>query len=98
MLKQELSYLNFKEQIKKEEEEQLAHGIYKEAVTKSNFYFSIDENKKDTNLKIFNPKAPGNHHHHPSVILPHESVHIQRWFNVKDLTEDKLTEIYAFYN
>jgi len=44
--------------------------------TKSNFYFSIDENKKEKNLKIYNKKAPGNAHRHPSVILPHENVHI----------------------
>jgi hypothetical protein len=32
------------------------------------------------------------------VILPHENVHIQRYFNVKELTEDKLYEIYAYYS
>ena len=98
LLKQELDYLNFKEQLKKEEEENLVNSIYHEVITKKNFYFAIDENKKDTNLKIFNSKAPGNHHFHPSVILPHENVHIQRWINVKDMTPEKLTEIYAYYS
>lgn len=32
------------------------------------------------------------------MILPHENVHIQRFFNVKDLTEEKLFEIYAYYS
>ena len=50
--------------------------VYKEVKTKSNFYFSVDENKKTKNLKIFNTKAPGNAHRHPSVILPHENVHV----------------------
>jgi tellurite resistance-related uncharacterized protein len=98
ILKQEIEYLNFTDQVKNEEEAYIAQSVYNKAVTKSNFYFSIDENKRDTNLKIFNPKAPGNHYRHPSVILPHENVHIQRYMNVKDLTEEKMTEIYAFYN
>lgn len=72
--------------------------VYNEVKTKSNFYFSVDENKKSKNLKIFNTKAPGNAHRHASVILPHENVHIQRWFNTKDLTEDKLFEIYGYYS
>jgi hypothetical protein len=65
--------------------------------TKSNFYFSIDENKVDKNIKIYNIKAPGNKFRHPSVMLPHEHVHIQHWLSTKDLTEDKLYEIYAYY-
>jgi len=66
--------------------------------TKSNFYFKVDEKKVQKNLKIYNVKAPGNHHRHPSVILPHEHVHIQHWFDTENLTQDKLTEIYAYYS
>jgi hypothetical protein len=50
--------------------------IYNEVLTKQNFYFGIDENKKDKNLKIFNLKAIGISYRHPSVILDHEHVHI----------------------
>ena len=81
-----------------EENIRLTSDIYKEVKTKSNFYFSIDENKREKNLKIYNKKAPGNAHRHPSVILPHENVNIQRFLNTKDLTEDKLTEFYAYYS
>jgi len=66
--------------------------------TKSNFYFKIDEAKRQTNLKIYNHKAPGNLHRHPSIALPHEHVHIQHWFDTDNLTEDKLFEIYAYYS
>ena len=68
-----------------------------EVRSKSTFYFAIDENKKDKNLKIFNVKAPGNKHRHPSIILPHEEVHVQRWINTRDLNPEKLNEIYAHY-
>ena len=72
--------------------------IYNEVKTKSNFYFAVDENKKSKNINVINTKAPGNAHRHASVILPHENVHIQRWFNTKDLTEEKLFEIYGYYS
>jgi hypothetical protein len=81
-----------------EDIEHVTSDIYKEVKTKSNYYFSVDENKARKNLKIYNKKAPGNAHRHPSVILPHENVHVQRWFNTKDLTEEKLFEIYAYYS
>jgi hypothetical protein len=84
--------------LNEEEKLRLTTDIYREVKTKSNFYFSIDENKRQKNLKIFNNQAPGNAHRHPSVILPHEHVHIQRFLNTKDLTEDKLTEFYAYYS
>jgi len=50
--------------------------IYKEVLTKQNFYFGIDEKKVDKNLKIFNLKAHGISSRHPSVILDHEHIHI----------------------
>jgi len=58
----------------------------------------VDENKKDKNIKVFNVKAPGNNKRHPSVMLPHEHVHIQHYLHTEDLTEEKLFEIYAYYN
>jgi hypothetical protein len=76
LVKQELDALRFEEQLKREQQERLASDIYKEVKTKSNFYFKVDETKVSKNLKIYNTKAPGNHHRHPSVILPHEHVHI----------------------
>ena len=72
--------------------------MYHEVKTKSNFYFKVDENKKFKNLKIYNIKAPGNLHRHPYVILPHENVHIQRWFDTKSLSIETLYEIYALYS
>lgn len=98
LVRQELDFLQFQEKLSQEEREALTSDIYKEVKTKSNFYFSVDENKRSKNLKIYNKKAPGNAHRHPSVILPHENVHIQRFFNVKDLNEEKLFEIYAYYS
>lgn len=76
----------------------MTSDIYKEVKSRSNFYFKVDEEKRTKNLKIYNMKAAGNAHRHPSVVLPHENVHIQRWFNTKDLTEDKLFEIYGYYS
>jgi len=42
-------------------------------------------------------KAPGNPYRHPSVVMPHEHVDPQHYLDTKDLTEDKLAEIYAYY-
>ena len=41
------------QQLKVEEHKALETDIYKEVLTKENFYFSIDEDKKEKNLKIF---------------------------------------------
>ena len=79
LVNQELDFENFKQKVSKEDTEKLVSHAYKEVKTHSNFYFSIDMNKKDTNLKIYNVKAPGNKHRHPSVILPHEHVHITHY-------------------
>lgn len=81
-----------------EEKLALESDTFKEVATKSNFYFSVDENKKSKNLKVYNFDAPGNKHRHPNVILPHEHVDIQHFMDTKDLTEDKLFEIYAYYS
>ena len=66
--------------------------------TKSNFYFSLDEHKKDKNIKVYDFEAPGNKYRHPNVILPHEHCDIQHYVDTRDLTQDKLFEIYAYYS
>ena len=76
LMKQELELLGFEEQLSKEEIEALESDALKEVTTHSSFYFKFDENKVDKNLKIYNIKAPGNKFRHPSIALPHESVHI----------------------
>jgi len=76
----------------------LTDDTFNEVATKSNFYFSIDENKVHKNIGVVNFKAPGNHFRKPNVILPHECVDIQRYVDSKSLTPEKLNEIYAYYS
>ena len=76
LMEQELDLLGFKEQLSKEELEALESDALNEVTTHSSFYFKVDANKVDKNLKIYNVNAPGNKHRHPSVALPHEEVHI----------------------
>lgn len=76
LVKQEIEYLGFNKLLQEEERKALESDIYKEVITKSNFYFSVDENRLDKNLKIYNKKASGVIYHKPSVILEHEHVHI----------------------
>lgn len=52
----------------------------------------------DKNLAVYNFEAPGNKYRHPNVILPHEHCDIQHYVDTKDLTDDKLFEIYAYYS
>ena len=93
-----MEFLGFQKQLTEEELENLAAEAYKEVATKSNFYFSIDENKKDKNIKIYNVKAPGNKYRHPSVLLPHEHVHIQHYMESEGMDEEMLFEIYGYYS
>lgn len=93
----ELEALGFEKQLNENEIGALSNHTLQEVKTKSNFYFSIDDKKTDKNLKIFNFKCPGNIHRHASIILPHEEVHVSKWLPTKDLTEEKLYEIYAYY-
>ena len=97
LIDQELEELGFKNKLAKEEKDLLTADTYNEVATKQNFYFKIDENKLDKNLKVYNFNAPGNKHRRPDVILPHECVNIQNWIDTDSLTEDKLYEIYAYY-
>jgi hypothetical protein len=72
LIKHELEWLGFQEQITEEDCSALSNHTLQEVKSKSTFYFSIDDKKREKNLKIFNIKASGNKHRHPSVILPHE--------------------------
>lgn len=76
----------------------MSSDTYAEVATKSNYYFNVDENKKNKNLRVYDFNAPGNKYRHPNVILPHEHCDIQHYVNTADLTEDKLFEIYAYYS
>jgi len=98
LIKYELELAGFKDQLTAEEQQALESDTFKEVATKSNFFFSIDENKKSKNLRVYNIEAPGNKFRHPNVILPHEHVDIQHFLDTKDLTEDKLFEIYGYYS
>ncbi len=76
----------------------MAAQSFTETVSKSNFYFAIDENKKDTNIAVINLMAPGNKHRHPSIGMPHGKVHIKKYIDTSELTEEKLVEFYAYYS
>ena len=98
MLKQEMEEMGLKHQLTQEEQTALETDTYAEVATKSNFYFSLDENKTSKNLKVYDFEAPGNKFRNPNVILPHEHCDIQNYLETKDLTDDKLFEIYAYYS
>jgi len=94
LIQHEMGELGFKKQLGEEEASALVEDM---AATKANFFFSINEDKQRQNQKLHAFKAPGNPHRHPSVIVPHEGVHPQDQIDVASLTQDKLNEIYAYY-
>lgn len=98
LIAEEIALAGFKDQLSQEEQNALAADTYTEVATKSNFYFSFDENKVDKNLRVYNFDAPGNKYRHPNVILPHEHVNIQKYIDTNSLTEDRLYEIYGYYS
>lgn len=51
-------------------------------MTKENFFFKIDENKRRTNLKVYDYTAPGNKFRKPNVILPHEHVNVSKYIDI----------------
>ena len=71
---------------------------YNEVVTKSNFYFAVDETKQSRNLKLSDPMAPGNPVNKPKYILGHEHINVSNYIDVEDLNEDRLFEIYGYYS
>lgn len=54
--------------------EELAGNTYNEVITRKNFFFEVDESKREKNLALANMKAPGNKFRKPSCILPHEHI------------------------
>ena len=79
IVEQEIEFLQFKD---KYTAEGLTESTYKEVVTKSNFFFGIDEQKKHTNLRLYDMKAPGNKYRKPSAIAPHEHVDPNNYIDV----------------
>lgn len=77
---------------------ELEEQTYGEVATNSSFFFNYDANKGKKNLKIVDFEAPGNKYRHPNVILPHEHCDIQNYVDTKELTPEKLSEIYAYYS
>ena len=98
LLEQEAGELGFKNQLSKEELSEIAAETHAEVATNSSFYFSYDSDKVKKNIKVVDFEAPGNKYRHPNVILPHEHCDIQHYIDTKELTQDKLTEIYAYYS
>jgi hypothetical protein len=95
LIKHEMHELGFQKQLSEEEAAAITNQV---ADTKSGFFFKFNQNKAQQNKRVFDFKAPGNHHRHPSVIVPHEGVHPQNQIDVATLTKEKLVEIYAFYH
>ena len=98
LVAQELDYLNFKDKLSEEEAAGIAAKSYDDIITKSNFYFAIDEGKKERNVRVVNPKAPGNIHRHPSIGMPHGKVDIEKYVDTKDMDREKLMEMYAHHS
>jgi len=92
---QEVTRLDFGSKV---DQEALVDNTYKQVLSKKSFYFGVDGNKAITNSKVYNVKAPGNPHHKPNVILPHEHVDVNNYINTDGLSEDKLFEIYGYYS
>ena len=85
MVDQEIGLIQFKDQVNSE---QLAQSAYDEVVTKENFFFKVDEQKKARNLKVWNMEAPGNKYRKPQCILPHEHVTPNHYIDVDGNDKD----------
>ncbi len=94
IVEKELILQDFKDKL---DQEALTKDAYHEVVTKSNFYFTVDETKKERNLQIHNIKAPGNKYRKPQYIIPHEHVSADHPVDVTGLEGDKLWELYGYY-
>lgn len=100
MIEHELEFANFKEEVSKEQERQLLEETTKEVDQRSSFFFpsNLDLNKVTWNTEIHDFDAPGNRFKHESVVLPHEHVHPQHYFDIAALTPEKEQEIYGLYS
>jgi len=94
VVEQEMDLIEFKEQIGKEE---LSAEVYQEVITKQNFFFKVDENKKNKNLRVVDIKAPGNKHRKPRCILPHEHVNVSNYVDIDGQNKEQMMEIYGHY-
>lgn len=95
IVEQELTLVDFKAEV---DSEDLAADTYQEVITHKNFFFAIDENKVRKNVRVADMKAPGNKYRKPNAILPHEHVPYDNHMTVKDLTDEKLLDMYAYYS
>lgn len=94
IVQQEIGLIEFKNQVSGEE---LAQSAYDEVITKENFFFKVDEQKKARNMQIANMNAPGNKYRKPSVILPHEHTSANHYIDVDGQDKDQIMEIYGHY-
>ena len=91
----EIEAIEFKEKVS---QEALAADTYNEVITRKNFFFQVDEQKKERNLKLYDMNAPGNKHRHPNVILPHEVFDVQNPIDVDGSDKEQMMDIYAHYS
>ena len=94
VVEQEIGLIEFKNQVSGEE---LAQNAYDEVITKENFFFKVDEKKRERNLQIRDMTAPGNKYRKPSCILPHEHVSPNHYIDVDGNDPDQMMEIYGHY-
>ncbi len=91
---QEIGLVEFKNQVSGED---LAQAAYDEVVTKENFFFKVDEQKKAKNLQVANMEAPGNKFRKPQVILPHEHISPNHYIDIDGQNPDQMMELYGHY-
>lgn len=94
IVKQETDLIEFKNAVS---QEALAQSAYEEVVTKENFFFKVDEQKRDRNLRISDMSAPGNKHKKPQYILPHEHIHTDHYIDLDGKDQAQLMELYGHY-
>ena len=83
----------------KHDQAKLAGETYNEVITRKNFFFQVDETKRDKNLVLSNVNAPGNKHRVPHYILPHEHIHHQHFIDTTGADDDdKRFELYGYYS
>ena len=95
LVDKELALVDFKNEVNKEE---LAADTLNEVMTRQNFFFTVDDNKRNTNKKVYNLKAPGNKYRKPNAVLDHEHVPIKSNFDVTNLDKEGLMDLYGYYS
>lgn len=98
LLDDELEFLGFCEEINDADKNKLIEDTYKEIEQRKSFFFQYDNSKVNKNKKIYDVKAPGNTYRKIPHILPHEHIHPQHYIDVKTLTADDITQLYAYYS